>query len=285
MGFKTKIFIIFIFVNLCTTVLNAQEKLDQQLKVLSWNIFCLPTFIKATDKMYRASAIVDALQHLDCDVIVLQETFHKKSHQIIEEGLKDTFPYQIKANRKGNFIKTNHGIFILSKLPAKLLGTIVYKNCKGTDCLAKKGAVLIEVEKEKQMFQILGTHLQAGNQNKYEAIRKTQREQITAFLKQYKKENIPQLLCGDFNTDYNNLSRRNNLLNDLEINHINVPNDTTWPNKYYKTKKTHTTIVDYIFIKYNNVSLNTETKILHFYDQKRKIALSDHSAVEMLLAW
>jgi len=279
-------FTIILFINPTLSILKAQENVPKQLKILTWNIYSLPFIINNSKRIERAEGLVESLKHLDYDIVVLQETFHKKSFKIIEEGLKQAYPYQVKANRKSGFLKYHHGIFIISKLPAKVLGTITYKNCKGSDCLAKKGAILIELEKDGQIFQVLGTHLQAMDEDKHEAIRKTQRKHITTFLNKHKKASVPQLLCGDFNTNYNDLDRRIDLLNDLEIPNANVPDEITWPHKFYATKKTHSAILDYIFIKPNNfIFSNTQTKVHNFYDNKRKLALSDHSAVEMRLIW
>lgn len=283
---KTGIFLLIFFVTCWYTSIKAQKVAENQLKVLTWNVYMLPFFINTTNRVDRAKSIVDVLKHSDYDVIVLQETFHKKSFKIIEEGLKRTFPYQIKANRKGSFFKYHHGIFIISKLPAKVLGTITFENCSRSDCLAKKGAVLIELKKDGQAFQILGTHLQSIDGDRYEAIRKTQRKQITYLIKNNYKVGVPQLLCGDFNTNYNNLTRRVDLLNDLEITEANIPEEVTWPHKFYKAKKTHTAILDYIFVKLNNFNFsNSFSKVQNFYDEKQKLALSDHAAVEMILLW
>jgi len=277
---------LILFLSCYSPSIKAQQKSKNELKVLTWNVYSLPFFINNTKRVKRAEGIVKVLKESNYDVIVLQETFHKKSFRIIEEGLKHSFPHHIKVNRKGGVFKTHHGIFIASKLPATILGTIAFKNCKGGDCISKKGAVLIEIEKEGKSFQILGTHLQSGKQDEREAIRKIQRQEITSFINQHKKEGVPQLLCGDFNTDYNNVNRRKNLLNDLELSEVDVPKEKTWPSKYYKTKKIHNLIFDYIFIKPNGfANYSNNLKVIDFYDEKQKLWISDHSAVEMILTW
>lgn len=277
---------VVLYISCQISSLKAQENTTKKLKVLTWNIYSLPFFINNTNRVERAKGLVNVLQKSDYDVIVLQETFHKKSSRIIEEGLKKAFPYHIKVNRKGGFLKYHHGVFMLSKLPAIVLGNITFNKCKGSDCLSKKGAILVEVEKEGQKFQILGTHLQSGFKDKFEAIRKTQRQEITLLLNKHKKNNVTQLLCGDFNTNYNNITRRKHLLNDLEIGKAIVADETTWPHKFHKTKKNHTAILDYIFIKPNNFDIDAATtRVHHFSYKKHKAALSDHSAVEMMLSW
>jgi len=283
---KICIAFIILYAGCYTASLKAQTKTPKQLKVLTWNVYTLPFFINNSNRVDRAKGIADILSKSDYDVIVLQETFHKKSFRIIEEGLKKAFPHHIKTNRKGSFFKYHHGLFIASKLPATVLDSITFKKCTGADCLSKKGAILIEVEKEGQQFQILGTHLQSGFEDKHEAVRKTQRQEITLLLDTHKKNEVSQLLCGDFNTNYNNLTRRKQLLNDLEITKAIVEHEITWPHKFYKTKKTYTAIFDYILIKPNNFDIDSATtQVHHFNYTKRKIALSDHSAVEMLLSW
>jgi len=285
--FKTYFILLLIVPSLYVKQLTAAEiTTKKQLKVLTWNIYSLPFVINTSNRIERAKGVVEVLQQSDYDVIVFQETFHKKSFQIIERGLKATFPYHIKVERKVGFLKHHHGIFMVSKYPFELLGTIAFKHCKGSDCLSRKGAILIELEKDRQMFQVLGTHLQSGIKISKERIRKKQRQQLTAFLKVHRKTNIPQLLCGDFNTDFNNIQRRNDMLNDLEITQVNIPYERTWPHTYYSTKKKESHIIDYIFVKRNGFKFrSTISKVHNFFAMKKKMALSDHSAVELELHW
>jgi len=259
---------------------------DKQLKVLTWNIYSLPFIINTTNRMERAKGVVEVLNKSDYDIIVLQETFHKKSFSIIEKGLKEHFPHHLKVERDSRLFKYHHGIFMVSRYPLDLLGTISFKNCKCVDCMSKKGAILVELEKEGQTFQVLGTHLQSGPKNNRWKVRKKQRQQITAFLKSHLKPNVPQLLCGDFNTDFNNEIRREDLINDLEITNVEIPYERTWPHAYYSTKESDGYILDYIFLKRNGFRIKSKAyQVLDFIGRKKRMALSDHSAVELLLEW
>jgi len=270
-----------------SNILYANDALaDKQLKVLTWNIYSLPFLINTTNRLERAKGVVETLQQKEYDVIVFQETFHKKSFRILENGLAEAYPYHIKVDRHGGLFKYHHGIFIVSKYPVSLLGTLAFKNCKGTDCLSRKGAILVELEKEGQTFQVLGTHLQSGLKNNRERIRNKQRLQLNAFLKSYQKTNVPQLLCGDFNTDYNNPKRRKGLLKDLEITQPEVPYTHTWPSTYYTKQTTQSYTLDYIFLKRNGFQLKSKMyQALSFFNKKKKMALSDHKAVELILDW
>lgn len=259
---------------------------NKQLKVLTWNIYSLPFLINTTNRIERAKGVVETLQQKDYDVIVFQETFHKKSFHILENGLAEAYPYHIKVERHGGFFKYHHGIFIVSKYPVSLLGTLAFKNCKGADCLSRKGAILVELEKEGQVFQVLGTHLQSGLKNNREHVRNKQRLQLNAFLKSYQKDHVPQLLCGDFNTDFNNPRRRKGLLNDLEITQVDVPYKSTWPCNFHTTETSQSYILDYIFLKRNGFQLKSKMyQALSFFNKRKKMALSDHKAVELILDW
>ncbi len=259
---------------------------NKQLKVLTWNIYSLPFIINTTNRMDRAKGVVDVLKRTDYDVIVFQETFHKKSFQILEKGLAETFPYALKVERHTGFLKYHHGIYIVSKYPLELLGTIAFKRCEGGDCLSKKGAILVELEKEGQVFQVLGTHLQSGNKNTREKIRATQRYQLNEFLAIHRQPNIPQLLCGDFNTDFNNTKRRKAMLSDLEIEPLEIPYHHTWPNVYEQSKNEKTYVLDYIFVRKNGFQLKSKMyQALSFFNKKKNMALSDHKAVELILDW
>jgi len=259
---------------------------DKQLKVLTWNIYSLPFIINTTNRMERAKGVVEVLEKSDYDVVVFQETFHKKSFQILESGLAESFPFEIKVERGCGFLKYHHGIYMVSKYPLELLGTVAFKQCDGTDCLSRKGAILVELEKQGQVFQVLGTHLQSGIKNKREKIRASQRQQLNGFLKTHYKPQVPQLLCGDFNTDFNNRKRRKALFKDLEIEPLEIPYKSTWPNMYNSTKTTQTYILDYIFVRKNGFQLKSKVyQALSFFNKKKRLALSDHKAVELILDW
>lgn len=273
-------------INYFNTVNANNPSADKQLKVLTWNIYSLPFIINTTNRTERAKGVVEALEKSVYDVIVFQETFHKKSFQILEEGLAKSFPYAIKVERHSGFLNYHHGIYMVSKYPLNLLGTIAFKRCDGTDCLSRKGAILVELEKQGQVFQVLGTHLQSGIKNKREKIRASQRLQLLVFLKAHYKPKVPQLLCGDFNTDFNNPKRRKALLKDLEIEPVNIPYKSTWPNVYNSTKTSQTYILDYIFFKKNGFRIKSKMyQALSFFNKKKKFALSDHKAVELILDW
>ena len=173
---------------------------ERNMKILSWNIYMLPKIVPEKGKMDRAHAIVEEIKKSDFDVIVFQEAFHKGARKIIREGLKDLYPHMFGPANDGGFnIRISSGVWVISKIDLKMLNTVQFKNCAGNDCFARKGAMLLEGEYNGKPFQILGTHLQADGFNK---IREKQMDQIyLELLAENKKEGVPQIICGDMNTE------------------------------------------------------------------------------------
>jgi sphingomyelin phosphodiesterase len=173
---------------------------ERNLKVLTWNIYMLPKIVVGRAKRERAYEIVEALKKSDFDVIVFQEAFFPASRAIISEGLKGIYDFQYgPANNGGRTLKTNSGVWVLSKIKLKLLNTVQFKNCTGNDCWARKGAMLLEGVWNDKPFQILGTHLQADG---FDRIREKQMDQIyLELLAENKREGVPQIICGDMNTE------------------------------------------------------------------------------------
>lgn len=184
------------------TIFKKEENNDDErnLKILTWNIYMLPKIVVGRAKRERAHEIVEALKKTDFDVIVFQEAFFPASRQIISEGLKGIYEFQYgPANNDGRTVKTNSGVWVLSKIKLKLLNTVQFKNCTGNDCWARKGAMLLEGVWNEKPFQILGTHLQADG---FDKIREKQMDQIyLELLAENKHEGVPQIICGDMNTE------------------------------------------------------------------------------------
>jgi endonuclease/exonuclease/phosphatase family metal-dependent hydrolase len=181
-----------------TPAIAQTAETGKELKILSWNIYMLPRFALHTGKRKRAREIAKMLPAENYDIMVFQEAFHGDARRIIKRKLKKLYPYRVgPANRRVFWIKTNSGVWMLSKVPLKKLKQIKYKDCDGfTDCFAHKGALLVEGEWEGQKFQLLGTHIQAGGPY---PVRQSQYEQIRGLIDTYKQEGVPQLLAGDFN--------------------------------------------------------------------------------------
>lgn len=170
------------------------------LVVLTWNIYMLPWLIRNNQEK-RAKAIGEVLKNEDIDVIVFQEAFHGRAYRIIKEEIKAQFPYQYGPG-KGGLFRFNSGVWIVSKHPIIRSDKRKYRQKAHADRLAKKSAVFIEIEKNNQRFQVIGTHLQSQNYLlKYRKIRERQFDVIKELCDKYFVKGIPQIIAGDLNTN------------------------------------------------------------------------------------
>lgn len=195
-----------IFLLLCALIVPSYPSFSQQvsipkndgeLKILSWNIFMLPRFVRPYAKRKRAKKIAEVISREDQDIIIFQEAFHSGARRILKKALKDAYPHMIgPVNHKPFWVKASSGLWVISKIPLTEVEAIDFKECTGGDCLARKGAVLLEGEWTGQTFQLVGTHLEAGAPD---SIKYTQFKEIRDLMNRHKKQGVPQMLGGDFN--------------------------------------------------------------------------------------
>jgi endonuclease/exonuclease/phosphatase family metal-dependent hydrolase len=263
----------------------------QPLRVLSWNIYMLPKFAKITGKRQRAHVIAAQMQPSDFDILVFQESFLGDARRIIGKALRDSFPHQYgPANRKFS-IKTNSGIWVLSKLPLKVLEEIDFVECAGfDDCFARKGALLLAGEFNEKPFQILGTHLQAGGPD---AIRKSQFAEMRSLLNRHKQAEVPQIIAGDMNTGHTDTASYREMLSILEAEDgpLSVKLPTVqggYPNDLHSDGVRSFRVIDFVFYRANGSPANKiEREMPHFqapWSRKHK-DLSDHFPVAFSVWW
>ncbi|MEZ4979863.1 MAG: endonuclease/exonuclease/phosphatase family protein [Chitinophagales bacterium] len=264
---------------------NYEESID----VLSWNLYMLPGItnlskeVEKSDKKARAREIAEFLNNSHYDIVIFQEAFFPASRHILAKNLKLKFPYQIgPANPSGISLKTNSGIFVVSKIPLQELESVIYKACNGADCFAKKGAILLEGEFQNKKFQILGTHLNAGGP---QWIRVSQYKQIRNLLDDYKKLNVPQIVCGDMNTHKEDVAVYEEMLYELDVEDI-----PTISKQVFTTAKDKS-VIDYIFIRSNRSSMKARNKEVLWIKAKMPVIerlngnLSDHLAISASFFW
>lgn len=274
------------------TTLNAtQSELSSDygtLKILSWNIYMLPPLAKFTGKQRRAKRIGDMLKDSDFDIIVFQEAFHGAARRKIWRRMRDNFPHILgPANRRWYSLKTNSGIWILSKIPLKQIAELDFEYCEGIDCWARKGALVAEGEFNGQTFQILGTHLEAGGSREKKV---DQYREIDSVLTQVRKDGVPQIAAGDFNTKkfqdtnwYNQLidilgMEDGPLLSEQKFTSDSYINDI----KIQRGDKKKQGVIDFVFYGANGVDTNISryVRMPRWQWSKHCQDLSDHFAVE-----
>ena len=169
-----------------------------ELKVLSYNVKGLP-LLTDLDRLKRIGEILaERRRHGDePDVVLLQEAFAKKSRRVRNRA---GYPYAIEGvdGQKGIF-DNDSGLEILSDYPIRATYGHTFHDCAFPECLVSKailGATL-EIPDVPEPVQIFTTHLQAGTRN--DAVRRSQIEEIAAFLDRIGFGREPAIFAGDFN--------------------------------------------------------------------------------------
>jgi endonuclease/exonuclease/phosphatase family metal-dependent hydrolase len=265
----------------------AAKIVNRDLKITSWNIYMLPPIVPMKGRLERAAAIVDTLSHSETDIIVFQEAFHHGAVSIIREGLKNVYPYMYGPfNPQHSPFRISSGVFVISKVPLDLKGTIEYKIAREDDKVAKKGAALLEGTWNGKRFQIIGTHLQAQNQPKVRSIQI--HHMFDSLMAKYKVEGVPQIVCGDMNTEIEIEKNYKDMLATLDaedgemsgiqkMTYDGTNNElalSVW--KYAKTS------LDYILLRKNGATCSVTDRHVGVYKRayrKGRHDLSDHYAV------
>lgn len=258
------------------------------LKIITWNIFMLPSFITKTDIAKRSIAIAEYIYESDFDIILFQEAFSEISRDIIYSFVCEKYPYAFgPANKSFSKLRLNSGLWVLSRIPLKFVGQIEFRRASGFDRLAKKGAMMLEGDCNGMRFQIVNTHLNAGNN---QSVRVKQYNQLRSeLLDRYKRENVIQIIGGDFNINKYETHSYKNMLKDL-----NVVDDYSMPQYSYhcglndliNMPNKKPTLIDYIFLRNHllkNIHIKTNVlKVKKKWSDKYQ-DLSDHYPVSAIL--
>lgn len=260
--------------------------IQRDFKILTWNIYMLPFCNKIHKNTKRAEAIAQEIARYNFDIIVFEEAFDHQSRKILKQQLKGVYPFNYgPANDVKFSFKTNSGIWILSKLPLQQLEEIEFKNRFGVDAFARKGAVLFEGEWQGQTFQLLGTHLQA---NSPDSVRSGQCHEIAAkLLGKYAKPEIPQIICGDFNIEFEDKHNYQNMLSflDAEDGNLNGDPQSSYDeidNMLARKPNGRKSLIDFILLRNARGIRNIERQVFVMREKVmgNYLDLSDHYGIE-----
>ena len=260
-----------------------------ELKILTWNIYMLPLCAHLHRNWKRAEGISREIIGYHYDIIVFEEAFDNHARKIIRNQLKEVYPFIYgPANESAHSFRTNSGIWILSKIPLRQLEQIEFKNRIGIDAIARKGAVLFEGDWHGQSFQLLGTHLQNDSPD---AVRYGQCEEISEkHLRKYAKSEVPQIVCGDFNIEYEDKLNYSTMLSILEAKNGNLNGElqTSFDevnNKLAYRKNGKKQLIDYILVRNNDSIKDITRKVSKFKNHAHNVStdLSDHYGIEAII--
>ncbi len=259
---------------------------NNKMKVLSWNIYMLPYISLFNNNYDRAKAIADELENSEYHILVFQEAFSTKCRNLLAKRLSSKYPFQYgPANKNITPLKTSSGLWVVSKIPLENLGEIQFTGAKGFDAIARKGAVLFQGVFQGAPFQLLTTHLQAENADDLRTRQCCEiKEQL---LNPYYREDIPQLICGDFNIEMDDKHHYDKMLLTLDAKNgelsgnVKVTYDELNNNLARLTTGRSRTI-DYVLVRNSELIHNIERKVQTFLAKVGGVEtnLSDHYAME-----
>ncbi|MFT4073129.1 MAG: sphingomyelin phosphodiesterase [Dysgonamonadaceae bacterium] len=271
--------------------LNIPDKQEEMaaLKILNWNIYMLPYLSWFNGSIKRAELIGTLLKKKEYDILIFQEAFSDRCRHILTRHLQEKYPFRYgPVNPSHGTFRTNSGLWVLSRFPLKMLGSIQFREAKGLDWIAKKGAMLFEGQFDGSNFRLLTTHLQA---HQYQATRNKQYEEVRQLMDRFRDKNPPLLICGDFNTDmlsqpedYEHMLRVLDAVNSVADGQSQVTFDEV-NNTLAKREGGRGEVLDYILSRRQSGFASIEPGLEEFYcgDPDFQSHLSDHYALEAIV--
>jgi sphingomyelin phosphodiesterase len=281
---------------LASTVCAQPGLSPNTLKVLTWNTYNLPKYARWTGQHRRAKAIQQVLAEGDWDVVCLQEVFMKSIENRWVKQLNAVYPHSLRPSKKPFGIVQNSGLLFLSRLPILRSTQILYprKQSTSADRLAHKGCLFIEVEKNGQKFQILGTHAHAGGDSSDMRRQRQYRQIREQLLDPNRAEGVPQILLGDLNTDYYDPQYYPPMLEILGLQDAYGRQSPAYTcdhrHNYFlmNNGSTSACAIDYVLYRENGRKLtftNTHMRMLRRTWKPNVDELSDHFSVESTISW
>lgn len=165
----------------------------RSLRVLTLNMMGLPQPLGGDETRYDDIAAAIS----EYDIVAIQEAFTKEAR----DALRSTsFPHQ----KYGNYgelpeARLGDGLVVLSRFPIASTAFTTYDACYWTDCLARKGVLLVRVDVQGVEVDVYTTHLQSLlDDPDGRSIRAGQVAEFKAFVRRTSRGN-PTVFLGDFN--------------------------------------------------------------------------------------
>lgn len=245
------------------------------LKILSWNIACLPQKINTLkNSTKRLKSITKFIELSKPDIICFQEVFSSESRIYLKQYLKNNKYYIYLSPHKN--ILLNGGLLIASKFEIIDLDNIIFNNSLGEDCLSDKGILYIKIKYNNKYINIFNTHLNNAtpmysiNRHDEGKIIRYQLNEFLQFFYNKIKNNTSNiyLLVGDFNLPYESLYY-NKFINKIKKN-LKI---------YRNTNEIITDNINNIQIDYINTCCHKDIEIKDFkiYTSDKFKKISDHN--------
>ena len=259
---------------------------NENFKVLAYNVWALLPGIVSKSVTERLTLLTKELNGYDA--IVFSELFDNSRRTTFLNGLKKEYPYQSKVvDRSGSL--EDGGVLIVSRWPIDNQAQITYTSCDAEDCVAAKGVIYTEINKQGNRYHLFGSHTQAWSEPENQNTRLSQFQQMAEFID---SRNIsseePVIIAGDLNVDKEDFpDEYNNMLTTLSAEEVSRTEGYLYTAdgrvNYWTTEAPE--ILDYVLYSTRHLRpVNAEARVV----TPRSIAasvftqydLSDHFAVK-----
>lgn len=260
---------------------------ETSLRILSWNIGMLPYIDLFSEGLNRAAYIAHELSASEYEIIVFQEVFSSRARKILKKSLQEKYPFIYGPfNRSGVTVKFSSGLFIFSKIPLRVIREIEFSEASGFDCFARKGAALLEGKIHQTKFHLIATHLQDDVYP--QSIREKQLAEIhSALILPHSDPDIPQFICGDFNTNARQTENYQGMLTllDAQDGSLSGPMQVTFDdesNDINRASNRNPRLIDYILARNTRLisHISRKVSVVKAKWASNRYYLSDHHGVE-----
>lgn len=164
----------------------------RRVRAISYNVWGLPQPL--TTDPSRLEDIARILPRLGADIVAFQETFTRRARVLAR-----TREYRYVAwGNPAKGLRFSSGLLLLSKHPIVETRNILFEDCRGFDCWARKGAQFARIRiPGVGDIAVYNTHLNAAGS---ESVRVHQVAQIADLIRRTSR-GLPVILLGDMNYD------------------------------------------------------------------------------------
>jgi endonuclease/exonuclease/phosphatase family metal-dependent hydrolase len=222
----------------------------------------------------RAVAIAAELGKLDLDIICLEKVWDCQAQGALAKALSKRYPYRYGPANSSPSLRLSSGVMVFSRLPLSDYHEIQFRDCASIECLSRKGAIMLSGSFQGHPFHLVATHLQGEDDPRFtranEAVRLEQMRQIQSeLLARYDRPNVPDVLCGDFDTarhDDANPSQDSHTYQYMlalfsAVNGVDdrvTLDDNRWRNELAADNTGRTAELDYILLRHNGVNVRAD---------------------------
>ncbi len=173
---------------------------SSEFRILTYNLYMRTPNLFFWNKQKRRTELLPAVLG-GFDVLILEEVFSDKYREQLVVELAEAYPYVSKMLGEDKGLKQDGGVIMLSRWPIVAQDQILYGDaCAGADCLATKGAIYLQINKQGRMIHVAGTHTQASAEHR--PVRAQQFQIMSDWLAE---KDIPAtehlFISGDLNVD------------------------------------------------------------------------------------